>query len=499
MSRCVRHGTEDKGVSPPGGMHPSGHPRLVGVVAVVILCAGSPLTSALQPFDYVSTELDDPLQPVWDRLDDLPRLVSDTVQSGLRSQFSLFAMQNNRKLDTKLQQAVNNSLIAATSALNTSLVQAFQESIGQEISEMVRKIEGHIDNKVGGLETSLKAYIDEKLSNAAAPGAGGGGGNTGLQSGASLSETLQANTATLENINTHVLKINEKIGGGSESEDSCVTLVDKVSELMAASADGGGGVCSGLDRQTVTALTQLTQASTFLPRDCSDKHWQQPEDPSGVYQTFPTMDPKAPVNTYCDMGQPGAKETGGWTVILRRRNSTWGLVNFNRTWDEYRDGFGNPGESEWWFGLAPLHALTYRQPYEVDLLLHDIERGTFRANYNSFRVEDEAHNFTLNLNGFAGNLSHDALIAKHHGSSFSTWDRDNDVWHSGSCAQVNGGGWWFNACHYTTLTAPFPTSNNRSARTIRWLENDDWLVLDDVTMKIRPINYDQRFNAHHLG
>ena len=29
--------------------------------------------------------------------------------------------------------------------------------------------------------------------------------------------------------------------------------------------------------------------------------------------------------------------TGAWTVIQRRFN---GKENFNRTWDEYRDGFG---------------------------------------------------------------------------------------------------------------------------------------------------------------
>ncbi|XP_045138691.1 fibrinogen-like protein 1 [Portunus trituberculatus] len=198
------------------------------------------------------------------------------------------------------------------------------------------------------------------------------------------------------------------------------------------------------------------------------------------------------------MGQPGAKDTGGWTVILRRRNTTDGLVDFNRTWSEYRTGFGDPGEGEWWFGLSHLHALTYRQPYEVDLLLRDIEKGTFHAQYSSFRVEDEAHNYKLILAGFSGNLTHDALTSKHHGSPFSTWDKDNDSWGSGNCGKSNGGGWWFNNCHFTTLTAPFPTSADRNARTIRWLE-DDWLVLDDVTLKIRPFNYAERFNVHNSG
>ena len=39
--------------------------------------------------------------------------------------------------------------------------------------------------------------------------------------------------------------------------------------------------------------TESQQVNAFyLPRDCSDIHWQQPEGLSGVYQTFPTLDPK---------------------------------------------------------------------------------------------------------------------------------------------------------------------------------------------------------------
>lgn len=474
----------------------SRHWHPIGVAAMVLCVTVSCASTSDDDYSYVSTDLDDPLQPVWDTLDRLPSEVSEAVMRTIGIQFRLI----NTQVSTKLQ-SLTHVMATVTGALQR-LEQSTQSAPGNNetyqqllhlqntiLDNLVTKLEVHINSQMEALETKLKAHIDAKLSPAASTSAVGGGLETrGSEVDASIAQTLSANTRALENITTHVLKINEKIGGSSESGDSCTTLLDKVTELMDGSV-GASSVCPVENQRT---------APSALPRDCSDIHWVQPEGPSGVYETFPTFDNKAPVNCYCDMGQPGAKDTGGWTVILRRRNTTYGLVNFNRTWTEYRTGFGDPGEGEWWFGLSSLHALTYRQPYEVDLLLHDIEKGTFHAQYTTFRVEDEAHAYKLILGGFSGNLTHDALTSKHNGSPFSTWDKDNDSWGSGNCGQSNGGGWWFNNCHFTTLTAPFPTSANRNARTIRWLE-DDWLVLDDVTLKIRPFNYAERFNVHTLG
>ncbi|XP_078701063.1 fibrinogen-like protein 1 [Branchiostoma floridae x Branchiostoma belcheri] len=52
---------------------------------------------------------------------------------------------------------------------------------------------------------------------------------------------------------------------------------------------------------------------------------------SGVY-TLGSTPALAGVEVYCDM-KPG----GGWTVIQRRLD---GSVFFNRTWEEYKHGFG---------------------------------------------------------------------------------------------------------------------------------------------------------------
>lgn len=468
----------------------SWYSHLIGVAAVLLCVIVSCESTQDDNYSYVSTDLDDPLQPVWDTLDRLPSEVSDAAIRVIGTQFRLLNTQLSNKLEpltrdmATVKRTVNTlqqSIQSVPGNTNNETHQQLLHLQNTILDNLVTKLEVHINTQVEALETKLKAHIDSKLSPAAGNGTGLEISGSGV--GASIAQTLSANTRALENITTHVLKINEKIGGSSENGDSCTTLLDKVTELMDGFA-GTSNVCRVENGSTTPSLQ----------RDCSDVHWANPEAPSGVYETFPTFDRKAPVNCYCDMGQPGEKDTGGWTVILRRRNSTYGLVNFNRTWNEYRTGFGDPGEGEWWFGLSSLHALTYRQPYEVDLLLRDIERGTYHVKYTTFRVEDEAHTYKLILGGFSGNLTHDALTKKHHGSPFSTWDKDNDAW-SGNCAQSNGGGWWFDRCHYTTLTAPFPTSTDRNAKTIRWLE-DDWLVLDDVTLKIRPFNYAERFNVH---
>lgn len=112
------------------------------------------------------------------------------------------------------------------------------------------------------------------------------------------------------------------------------------------------------------------------------------------------------------------------------------------------------------------------------------------------RLEDESQKFSLVIDGFSGNMTMDALAAKHHGSPFTTYDNDNDEWETNNCAVSNGGGWWFNRCHYTTLTATFPVSTDRDAKTIRWRNGDNWLVMDEVTMMIRPVGYSNRFDPN---
>lgn len=68
------------------------------------------------------------------------------------------------------------------------------------------------------------------------------------------------------------------------------------------------------------------------PRDCSDYNVLEAKR-NGVYRVTP--DPRnGTFEVFCDMESFG----GGWTVIQQRLD---GSVSFNRTWAEYKKGFGS--------------------------------------------------------------------------------------------------------------------------------------------------------------
>ncbi|XP_058986049.1 protein scabrous-like isoform X1 [Musca domestica] len=70
-----------------------------------------------------------------------------------------------------------------------------------------------------------------------------------------------------------------------------------------------------------------------------------------------------------------------WTTIMRRKD---GSVNFNRNWNEYKNGFGNP-DADFFVGLEMLHRLTTEgKPQELLVVLVDFEDETRYARYDSF-------------------------------------------------------------------------------------------------------------------
>merc|ERR1712227_590027 len=66
---------------------------------------------------------------------------------------------------------------------------------------------------------------------------------------------------------------------------------------------------------------------------------------------------------------------GAWTVIQKRY---YGHENFNRSWVDYKNGFGNelfqdPKKMEYWIGLNNIHKLTneYGSALRIVLTTHD--------------------------------------------------------------------------------------------------------------------------------
>ena len=170
---------------------------------------------------------------------------------------------------------------------------------------------------------------------------------------------------------------------------------------------------------------------------------------NGLYLIFTGSSFKYQV-VYCDQMSSG----GGWTVIQRRQD---GSVSFERTWDEYKAGFGKI-RGEFWLGNDNIYTLTkaVAAPNSSSLLInikYPNNKQLFFALYSRFRIGDEAAKYKLNISGYSGNATD--RLSYHNSMKFSTKDQDNDR-RRDSCSLIYGkGGWWYNNCHHSNLNGNY--------------------------------------------
>ena len=203
---------------------------------------------------------------------------------------------------------------------------------------------------------------------------------------------------------------------------------------------------------------------------------------------------------YCDMETDG----GGWLVVLRRAG---GRRSFDKTWKQYKRGFG-PLDRDFWAGLDTLYHLT-RYPTEMRVDLQS-ENGTwYHAYYETFAVGPESLNYQLFISGYDAEKStiHDSLL-EHNGFPFSTKDRNNmQGGESAGCfayfvERLGAGGWWYldvppaPTCFISNLNDKYyldvPTGEEVIG--IQWPPRDDgrfgaWKFVY-AEMKIRPKRFE---------
>ncbi|XP_062591605.1 ryncolin-1-like, partial [Saccostrea cucullata] len=161
------------------------------------------------------------------------------------------------------------------------------------------------------------------------------------------------------------------------------------------------------------------------------------ETNSGVYEIYPYGSRARPVSVYCDMITIG----GGWTAIQKRVN---GSVSFDRTWDEYKNGFGDAGQ-DFWIGNDVIHQLTRGKICSLYISITLVNGSKLYELYDQFSGSNEAEKYQILLAGKASGTLGDSMMhtgnsaADLSGMKFSTSDKDND--HSrGSCAIASKGG-----------------------------------------------------------
>jgi len=124
------------------------------------------------------------------------------------------------------------------------------------------------------------------------------------------------------------------------------------------------------------------------------------------------------------------------------------LSGFNRSWNEYKRGFGNTN-SNYWIGNDMLSYLTTNDNYTLRFDLQSRSTGNwYYAEYSTFVVLSEAHKYKLRVAGYSGNAGQDSF-KYHNGVVFSTYDRDNDQSKNpyNNCAAQYGGGFWHRNCY----------------------------------------------------
>ncbi|XP_010879896.2 fibrinogen-like protein 1 [Esox lucius] len=260
----------------------------------------------------------------------------------------------------------------------------------------------------------------------------------------------------------------------------------------------GAAVGREREKDLLLLLRSITQhpptvapSGRLHPQDCAEIYRLGIKE-NGIYTIQP--DPHRPeLEAECDMETAG----GGWTVFQRRRD---GSVDFNRTWQEYREGFGSP-QGEHWLGNAALHAITNSGQHQLRIQLEDWHQQTRQATYNTFRVAAEAQRYRLTAREYSGDAGNALSYSKrynHDGRAFSTNDRDHDRYNSGNCAQYYGAGWWFDACLAANLNGHY--YRGRYSGLTNGIYWGTWYILTDsrsgerysfksVEMKTRPHNF----------
>ncbi|CAN9511680.1 unnamed protein product [Ophioblennius macclurei] len=229
----------------------------------------------------------------------------------------------------------------------------------------------------------------------------------------------------------------------------------------------------------------------FHPQDCAEIYKHGIKE-NGIYTIQPDLHGPA-VEAKCDMETAG----GGWTVIQSRQD---GSVDFNRTWQEYREGFGSL-QGEHWLGNAALYALTSTDQHQLRIELEDWHQQRRQATYSNFKVASEAQRYRLTAREYSGDAGNAMSYSKrynHDGRPFSTADRDHDRYTSGNCGQYYGAGWWFDACLAANLNGRYYRGRYSGITSgIYW---GTWYILTDgrtgerysfktVEMKTRPKNF----------
>ncbi|XP_038068714.1 ficolin-3-like [Patiria miniata] len=225
----------------------------------------------------------------------------------------------------------------------------------------------------------------------------------------------------------------------SKQEESTHGVTETAPESTSKAVPGSTPVVS--TPVDTTPVNGATTEPTEHPADCQEI-LDAGQSTSGVYTI---QHGGQNMQVYCRM-EPGK----GYIVFQRRLD---GSVSFNRTWQEYAEGFGDlPGE--FWLGNKKLQSLTYipgQLRWELVITLRAFDGDEARVRYGEFNLFQLEYNYPLNVFSFSEESCEDEVpagdsLSDHSRADFSTRDADNDISSGENCAEKFHGGWWYYRC-----------------------------------------------------
>ncbi|XP_064601229.1 ficolin-3-like [Liolophura sinensis] len=163
---------------------------------------------------------------------------------------------------------------------------------------------------------------------------------------------------------------------------------------------------------------------------------------------------------WCDFEYSDDSSGRGWMVVQRRIN---GELDFNKTWEEYRQGFGDLS-SEFWLGNEYIWPLLNSSKFSiyVKIFLGGNQTSNFSLSDNANNyLCSEAEDYQL----YYDDVTYRPFASSQYplsGSTFMTWDRKQL---RPGCPPLDGG-WWYSEreCHRRKTNPNSSYKLNRSPK-----------------------------------
>ncbi|XP_016980279.2 fibrinogen-like protein A [Drosophila rhopaloa] len=395
-------------------------------------------------------------------------LIFPSVQGGIASNSkdqSMCVLQDAPQQCGSFCLAALNPIFDDTDSMRTTLDEIKAELKAGLDSRLKQELKEDFANSIQALQTKLDARLDrtEELRM--------------MKITADVNDDLKSQLNTLHDTIKHLqsqLKISE---GQIKSKEDILKVKEELIKSQHEHLKNRDEQISDL-RTEINSIdnikSELSSQLSELQKTDDILHDSCPSDsPNGIYQI--KLRGLEPFKVPC------VSSTFGWTVIQRRID---GSENFNRTWNDYKSGFGNV-RGEFFIGLEKLHRMTEARPHELYIKLGKVNGSTSYAHYDDFKIGSEEEEYKLkNLGKYSGEAG-DSL-SDNKNQKFTTFDRDNDNINDFNCASTYGA-WWHKACSDSLLNAKYFKDGKgyRGILWYSWQENEDEL-LTFVEMMIRP-------------